>query len=213
MPPLPPPPAPAKSPAGPWVWAFRIVRWTIYAGGLVTLLMLLHKVPAPVVQASPQIASEAQEKIDAVQLAVRGGQPAVLHLSESELNSIVASRMGLEAQPSGAAPGAEEIEEARSNVRDIKLQLEGDSVRAYVLFDFHGKDLTLQLAGKLSSADGFIRFAPTSGALGSFPIPQSALDNAIARLMKSDLNRESFRLPPDVRDLRIVQGEIVVTYR
>jgi len=46
----------------------------------------------------------------------------------------------------------------RSNVRDVKVQLIEDRVRAYVVFDMHGKDVTLQLEGRLGSANGYLRF-------------------------------------------------------
>ena len=49
------------------------------------------------------------------------------------------------------APTAADIEQARSSVRDVKVQMEGDQVHAYVVFDVHGKDMTLDLVGKLGS--------------------------------------------------------------
>src|SRR2546425_5879192 len=37
----------APSSAMPWKRIFRIVRWTTYALGVVTLVLLLHKAPPP----------------------------------------------------------------------------------------------------------------------------------------------------------------------
>jgi len=31
---------------------------------------------------------------------------------------------------------------------------------AYVVFNFHGKDMTLQLEGRLTAANGYLRFEP-----------------------------------------------------
>jgi hypothetical protein len=45
------------------------------------------------------------------------------------------------------------------------------------------------------------------------PIPQSALESAVRQLMESPVNREKLRLPSDVSDLRIENGELVTTYR
>lgn len=93
------------------------------------------------------------------------------------------------------------------------MELVQDRVRAYVKFDFHGKDLTLQLEGRLAASNGYLRFEPVSGQIGSLPIPQSALQNAIQKMMESPENREKFRLPSQISDLRIENGEIVATYR
>src|SRR5256884_8648563 len=84
----------------------------------------------------------------------------------------------------------------RSNVRDVKIQLVDDRVKAYVLFDVHGKDMTLQLEGRLSAQNGYLNFAPLSGQVGSLPIPQSTLESAVRRLMESE-NREKLKLPRD----------------
>src|SRR5260221_8185 len=83
----------------------------------------------------------------------------------------------------------------RSNVRDVKVQLIDDRVKAYVVFDVHGKDMTLQLEGRLGAQNGYLRFEPLSGEIGSLPIPQSTLESAVQRLMDSPENREKLKLP------------------
>ena len=101
----------------------------------------------------------------------------------------------------------------RSNVRDFKIQLVDDRVKAYVLFDVHGKDVTLQLEGRLGAQNGYLNFEPVSGQIGSFPIPQSALESAMRHLIGSPENREKLRLPSQIANLRIENGEVVATYR
>jgi hypothetical protein len=73
--------------------------------------------------------------------------------------------------------------------------------------------LTLQLEGRLASANGYLRFEPVSGQLGSLPIPQSALETAVQRMMDSPENREKLKLPPEITDLRIENGELLATFR
>ena len=85
-------------------------------------------------------------------------------------------------------------------------------MKAYIVFDVHGKDLTLQLAGKLGASDGYLKFAPVSGQIGSLPIPQSALESAVRQLMESRENREKLKLPSDVSDMHIENGELVTSY-
>jgi hypothetical protein len=113
------------------------------------------------------------------------------------------------------APPAEQqptLEEMQSNVRDVRVQLVGDKVAAYLLFDFHGKDLTLTLEGTLHVVDGYLRLQPTGGALGSLPIPQTTMDNAVRRLFDSPENKEKFRMPPEISDVRVEGGQIRIFY-
>ena len=35
----------------------------------------------------------------------------------------------------------------QSSVKDVKLDMDGDLVKAYVIFDFHGNNLSLELDG------------------------------------------------------------------
>jgi len=220
-----PPPSAAK-PVSAWVWAFRCLRWSTYLAALITLILLLHKTPPPPVQVSPQAAARAEQKVEQVQQSVSQGEKATLRLDESELNSYLASHLNLATNstvsaPSAPAPAAPsssdapspaDIEQARSSVRDVKVQMEGDRVRAYVVFDLHGKDMTLELVGRLGATDGFLKFEPISGQLGSLPIPQSTLEAAVQRLMESPENREKLRLPSDISDMRIEDGQLVATY-
>jgi hypothetical protein len=232
--------APAVSrPASVLVRAFRYLRWSTYLAALITLILILHKTDPPRVQLSPQAAARAEEKIERVEESASRGEPATLRLDETELNSYLASHLSLKATgtpvpannpstasadtirpvPTSALPSgpavpvsSTEIEQGRSSVRDVKVQLAADQVHAYVVFDLVGKDLTMDLAGHLGSSDGFLKFEPRSGRLGSLPIPQSTLKSAVERLMNSPENKEKLRLPADIREMHIENGELVATY-
>jgi hypothetical protein len=201
-------------------WVFRILRWSTYLATLVTLILLLHKTAPPAVVSTPEAAASAEQKVSQVEQSVSQGQPATLRLDESELNSYLASHLDLLAPSTGSgqdggagAPSAADVEEARSSVRDVKVQMEGDQVHAYLVFALHGKEMSLDLVGRLGAADGYLKFEPVSGRIGALPIPQSALESAVRQLMESPVNREKLRLPSDVSDLHIENGELVTTYR
>src|SRR5712664_4400205 len=196
---------------------FRIFRWATYAAAIVTLLMVFHAAPPPVIPTSPQAAARVEQKVQDVEQAVASGQSATLRLDQNELNSYLASHLDISpAAPTKSAPNtapsgdassnlptpsgtpAEQIEQVRSSVRDVKVELGEDRVRAYVVFDFHGKNLTLQLEGRLTAANGYLRFEPVSGHFGSLPIPQSALETAVQKMMESPENREKLKLPREI---------------
>jgi hypothetical protein len=220
---------PAEKHVSVWVWAFRSLRWSTYLAALITLILLLHKTPPPPVQSSPQAAARAEKKLAEVEQTASQGQKATLRLDESELNSYLASHLDLAKNPPvpTSAPAADQpqnsdqpgdptpadIEQIRSSVRDVKVQMEGDQVHAYVVFDVHGKDMTLDLVGKLGAQDGYLKFIPVSGQIGSLPIPQSTLESAVQHLMDSPENREKLKLPGDVADMHIENGQLVATYQ
>ena len=216
-----------KSRTSPWKRILRVIRWTTYTFAIVTLVLLFHKAPPPLVETSPQAAARAEEKFEQVEKAVANGQPATLRMDETELNSYLVSHLALasngapspalagrvQGAPNGATPTPQEVEQMRSNVRDVKVQLIDDRVKAYVVFDVHGKDMTLQLEGRLGAQNGYLHFEPLGGQIGSLPIPQSTLESAVQRLMNSPENREKLRLPSEISDLRIENGEVVASYK
>jgi hypothetical protein len=120
---------------------------------------------------------------------------------------------GLRADAVRAGADQPSLEQVQSTVKDVKIDMEGDLVKAYVVFDFHGKDLSLELDGHLGSQDGYVKFEPVSGKLGSLPLPQSTLDSAVEKMLSSPENREKLRLPPDISDIQIVNGQAVVSYK
>jgi len=216
-----------------WTCAFRCLRWSTYLATLITLILILHKTSPPSVQVSPLAAARAEQKVSAVTDSTSRGEPATLRLDEAELNSYLASHLSSaqgmaspaasqdvpssSSDPAAAVnsapiPSGADVDQMRSNVKDVKVQMEGDMVKAYVVFDLHGKDMTLELAGKLGASDGYLKFVPVSGKIGSLPIPQSALESAVRQLMESPENREKLKLPSDVSDMRIENGELVTTY-
>ena len=251
-------PAPDWTPAHtppktvPWRNIFRVIRWATYISAAITIAMVLHKTPPPVIQTSPQAAARVEQKFEQVQQAVSAGQPAEMRMDQTELNSYLLSHLDIAANPdspqsqaaaqaatpgtvqaaspSNAAPAvsgsgsgldmpvpagssAEQIEQVRSQVKDVKVELVEDRVRAYVVFDMHGKDVTLQLEGKLNAENGYLNFEPVSGQIGSLSLPPSALQTAMRHILENPENREKFKLPADMSDLKIVNGEVVATYK
>jgi hypothetical protein len=105
------------------------------------------------------------------------------------------------------------IEQVQSQVKDVKVDMDGDLVKAYVVFDFHGEDLSLELDGHLGAQDGYLKFEPVAGKLGSLPLPQSTLDAAVEKLMNSPENRDKLKLPDDINDIKIENGQAVLSYK
>ena len=211
--------------------AYRIFSWSTLAGLVLTLALILRKAPAPDVPYDHDAATRVEQKFAAADQARSAGQPSQVQLDRTELNSYLKDNLALEGQtpateladslkqnpaganaPALAATDQATLEQVQSTVKDVKIDMDGDLVKAYVVFDFHGKDMSLELDGHLGAQDGYIRFQPVAGKLGSLPLPQSTLDSAVEKLMASPENRDKLKLPPEISDIQIVNGHAVVTY-
>jgi len=216
---LPEPSLPDARKPGVFRRVFRVVRWVSLAVALVLVVLLLRPANPPEVRTDPKAAERVQAKIEqAAQTAVEGQAP-VLQMDEAELNAWIQTNLTLQIPPQSELPsvpgpsGEPTLQQVQSSLRDVKINLIGEDLRAYVLFNLYGKDLTLQLEGRLAVTDGRLRLRPTRGILGSLPIPQITLDRAVSRLFDSPENRETFQLPPEIKDIRVVNGELIVSYR
>lgn len=114
---------------------------------------------------------------------------------------------------SGDAPTQMTVEEVQSKVLDVRAHLVGDRVVAYVLFDIYGKEISLELQGRLSVRGGYLRLDPTTLWIGSLPIPESTVQGAVERLFADPAHRETFRVPVGVRDIRVENSQLVVDYK
>jgi hypothetical protein len=206
------PPATEKKPPSVWRRIWRLLYWMSILAAVWTLVLVLRPAPAPQIAVNPQAAHSAEEKLQGLAAlpsrSVAGETPKIT-LTEEELNSYLSSHLAL--SPGGDDSASEpSIEKLKSSVRDVKVSLEGDRARAFVVFHLAGKDMTLQLEGRLRVTDGYLRFEPTSGKLGDFDLPQTALDTAVERLFDSPENRDQFRVPPGIRDIRVENGQLVI---
>jgi hypothetical protein len=203
----------------------RVVRWTLYGCALIVLILLLQKPTPPSVMASAEAAARVEQKFQDAQQAVDQGQAATLTMNETELNSYLASHLdlpddqsaGIDQNSSENAPNKDQASgnaaQTGSAVRDVKVQLLNDRVKAYVVLDLHGKKMTLQLEGKLGEDNGFLTFEPVSGQIGALPIPQSTLEAMARHILDSPENRDKLRLSDDIADLKIENGEVVAEYQ
>ena len=205
---------------------YWVLRWTTLAGLILIVVLVLRKSSPPQVPADPQAAARVESKLRESQSAAEARQPHQLRLDAPEVNTFLGAHLALKQEsapagsdrasgaPASSPPAAEPtLEEVQSSVKDVKINMLADRVQAYVLFDFHGKELSLVLEGRLHVQDGYLRFEPTGGKLGSLPLPQSTLESAVERLLASPENKEKLRVPAEISDIQIQNGELVVSYR
>jgi hypothetical protein len=216
---------------------YKVLRWgALVALGLI-IGLILRKSPPPNVAYDPQATARVEQKFAAADQANAAGQPAQVQLDRTEVNSYLQQNLQNSNSPAPAAIGVPvssqtpsgdakpgfstsvpddntaTLDQVQSAVKDVKVDMDGDLVKAYVVFNFHGQDLSLELDGHLGSQDGYLKFQPVAGKLGSLPLPQATLDAAVDKMMASPENREKLKLPNDINDIHIENGQAVVSYK
>jgi hypothetical protein len=216
---------------------YRILTWSGAAVLAIALVLVLKKPQRPNVPSNPGAAARAEQKFAKADQAKAAGKAVDVDLDRTELNSYLHQNLQLEgrqpdaipaAGPANSAPATDAqqasplagipgdgatLEQVQSSVKDVNVDIEGDIVKAYVTFNFHGKDLALELDGHVGTDNGYLTFDPVGGKLGSLPLPLSTLQAAVNKMMASPENREKLRLPPDVSNISVANGQAVVSYK
>jgi hypothetical protein len=212
---------------------YQSLGWVCAAGLALMLLLVLRKSPEPNVPYDSAAAARVQQKFAAADQAKAAGQPAKVSIDRTELNSYLQQNLQVQGAPpansaaasagapsDGATPadpladvGQMTQEQVASAVKDVKVDMDGDLIKAHIIFNLHGQDMSLDLDGHLVNENGYMKFEPVDGKLGSLPLPQSVLDAAVDKLMSSPENRDKMKLPDDINDIQIENGQAVVSYK
>ena len=199
---------------------FRVLPWISLTLTVGILLLILRQAPPLPIQTDPHAADRVAEKMAQLQMAVQTSQPHALTLNEAELNQWMRDNLAIasthQAQqagiptPTGSEPTVQEIQSA---LKDVRINLLGNQLRAYAVFILYGKEISLQLDGTITTEGGYIRLQPTAGKLGSLPIPSLTLDRVVHQLFDSPSNRDKFQLPPQIESVRVENNSLVISTR
>lgn len=213
-------PTAQSAPSGLLSRVLRILPWVSLTVTIGILLLILRQAPPLPIQTDPQAADRVAEKMAQLQIAVQSSQPHALTLNEAELNQWMRDNLAIasthQAQqagipiPAGSEPNVQEVQSA---LKDVRMNLMGNQLRAYAVFVLYGKEISLQLDGTITTEGGYIRLQPTAGKLGSLPIPSMTLDRVVHQLFDSPSNRDKFQLPPQIESVRVEHNSLVISTR
>lgn len=205
----------------------RVISLTTLAISVFTLVLVLRK-PAPVaVPISPAAtaanAQSFQEKVNRLALPAAPGEGgSEVRLTAGELTAALAQATGMlpstatassnangvSSSTSPSAPGgAQEFPGAVPNIKDYQVSMDGDIVRGQFLTQIAGKDVYLTLAGHLGAKDGYATFEATEVKVGDLSVPVSLVNDALQKKLAEQ--RDQLKLPNNVKDLKIENGELV----
>lgn len=168
---------------------------------ILILALVFHGSPSQVVRADPALVQRLQARIDEARRSATNDHPQVVSMSEFEINSLIRSQLALFHKT-----------QQRTVLRDVEVRLVKDQIGVHIALNAYGEDVTMDIAGVLWSEDGFIRFDPVAGSIGALPIPASALKAAVRKAMASSESQNKMRLPKNVSDLRVKDGNLIARY-
>ncbi|RPJ53832.1 MAG: hypothetical protein EHM23_30175 [Acidobacteria bacterium] len=190
----------------------RVLRVLSIISPVVTIIciVLVFNLPTPpTVERDAAATERAQQKLAGVQQAVQNGDdPYDVHFTETELNSILA--LALRPGDPASASDLTADQATDESIRDLRTKLQDDRIHIYVAFRFYGKMLTLSFTGKIRVENQQLRLDADSGRFGSLPLPSLVLERAMRKVFDSPENREKFRLPDYIQDVRVEDGTMVL---
>jgi hypothetical protein len=103
------------------------------------------------------------------------------------------------------------IGEGEPEVKDYKVNFEGDVARGQFVTQIGGKDVYVTLAGHLGSKDGYATFDPTEFKIGDLSIPVSMVSGALQQKLTEQ--RDRLKLPNDVGEIKVENSQLVATQK
>jgi hypothetical protein len=218
----------------------RIISVATLLASVVAIVLVLKK-PQPVAPVQSPAAAAAnvqslENKLEQLEQPKEPGQaPAQVHFSSDEITAALAqaaaalpatipasAAMSAGANPGSAAPSLglpttvpsspdAPIGEGEPEVKDYKVNFDGDVARGQFVTQIGGKDVYVTLAGHLGSKDGYATFDPTEFKVGDLSIPVSMVSGALQKKLTEQ--RDRLKLPDDVGSVRVENGQLVATQK
>jgi len=203
----------------------RIISFATLAISILTLVLVLRR-PAPVATAlaPAAVAANAQSFQDKVnrlaQPKIPGEGENEVRMNSGELSAALAQAAGLlpSATPANSSTNSPAVNSpsagpsmefpgAVPNIKDYQVSMDGDIVRGQFLTQIAGKDVYLTLAGHLGAKDGYATFDATEVKVGDLSVPVSLVNEVLQKKLAEQ--RDQLKLPNNVKDLKVEDGELV----
>jgi hypothetical protein len=211
----------------------RIISVATLAASLIAIFLVLKK-PQPVAPPQSPAAAAAnvqslENKLEQLEQPKDPGQaPAQVRFSSDEITAALAQAAAMVPASAGTAPASAaqtsqglptslpaspdaQIGEGEPEVKDYKVNFDGDVARGQFVTQIGGKDVYVTLAGHLGSKDGYATFDPTEFKVGDLNVPVSLVSGALQKKLAEQ--RDRLKLPDDVGNIKVENGQLVATQK
>jgi hypothetical protein len=120
--------------------------------------------------------------------AGQSSKPAA-NINSAAVSAAVSQLLGNSA--GGAAPLSpdSEVGAGTPNIKDQKVDVEGDTVHGQFLTEIAGKDVWVTIAGHMGQKDGYATFDPTEFKVGDVEVPVALVNPALQRKLAEERDR------------------------
>jgi hypothetical protein len=198
---------------------YRVARWLVLAGTVITGFSAL-KSPPPVAETlTPALVKENAESFqqkltELANAQSSGGTGAEVHFTAPEINAAIVQATFPQSTAGGPTPASQPTPQAAAAqvpIKSTQVSFEDDVVKGQFLTEVYGKDVSITVAGHLGSRDGYVTFEPTEFKVGELSVPVSMVNPVLQRKLADPENRDKMKLPEFVKNLRVENGELVIT--
>jgi hypothetical protein len=133
---------------------------------------------------------------------------AELRLNSDEISAALTQALGAAA---GGLSADTNVGPGAPTIKDQHVSMEGDIAHGQFLTEIAGKEVWITVSGHLGEKDGFATFDPTEFKVGDLDIPVSLVKPALEKKMQEQ--RDRLKLPDYVGDMKVKDGELVMTQK
>ena len=191
--------------------------------------MLVLRRPSPITTPVPPAAAALnaqsfQEKLNRLEQPKTNGEgQSEVRMNSAEVNAALAQVAGALPNAASESPSvpppsngtttsppagvSTEFPGPVPNIKDYQVSMDGDLVRGQFLTQIAGRDVYLTLAGHLGAKDGYATFDATEVKVGDLSVPASLVNDVLQKKLAEQ--RDQLKLPNNVKDLKIENGELV----
>lgn len=181
------------------VAAWRVLRVAVLVVSVGAILLALRKPAAVVAPLSPEALAQKntdfQTKVQQLAQAHSAGEGAEVRLDADEINAAITQATS----PTGAGQP------------QAQVAFQGDTVTGQLTAEIYGRPLVVTISGRLSTKDGYINFDPGAFKVGNIPVPSFLVQSALQNKLSDPLVREKMKLPEYISDIRVENGQLIVT--
>lgn len=201
----------------------RTISLVLLMGLVIALYLALKKPAAPAAKPATEIAANAesfQVKVNQLAEARADGQTG----SEVRVTGEEVAAALTQANPPQPSDDGERLRSTvadkvsagnraleRESLHDPVVTFEDDVVRGQFATEVAGQTIYLTVAGHLGAKDGYATFDPTEFKIGELTVPVSLVNPALQKKMAEQ--RDRMKLPDFISDVRVENGELVVTQK
>jgi len=216
----------------------RIISIATLLASVIAIFLVLKK-PTPVAapQAPAAIAANAQsfdQKISQLEQASQqsqgggysqpyqsgtaqadkpsaGNPKTEVRINSDEVGAALAQALGSASTGAAGLSPNTDLGNGAPTIKDQQVSFDGDVVHGQFLTEIAGKDVWVTVSGHLGSKDGYATFEPTEFKVGDLNVPVSLVNPALQKKLAEQ--RDRMKLPDFVGDMKVNNGELVMTQK